>query len=169
MAKTNTEIRVHLTEETQQVLDAHAVLLEQMKRLKAASIILSGNGATVEFVIVHAEPRVRVRFPGWGGYYVERDTLIEAAEAAEKRQRDIELNAPLADVKITGPERAMLQRLTRFGTSIEISWGEDDNLWSVAWITRGVRFTSTDQRLRAALETVWVNAAIYWATGGKDE
>lgn len=163
MPKTDAEIRVLVSEEAQRILDAHIVLLEQMNRIQAACATLSENGATIDFITVHAAPRVRVRFPGWGGYYIERDTLVEAAEATAKRQSDIQSDAPMADVPMTGADRAMLQRLTRFGSSLEVSWGEDDNLWSVAWITRGVRFASADRRLRTALETVWFDAAVHWA------
>lgn len=55
---------------------------------------------------------------------------------------------------------AMLQRLTRHGSSLEISWGEDDKLWSVSWITGGVRFNAAHEKLEAALSQVWVNAAV---------
>lgn len=54
---------------------------------------------------------------------------------------------------------AMLQRLTRYGSSLEITWGEDDNHWSVAWITGGIRYTANADRLDTALSQVWVAAA----------
>lgn len=55
---------------------------------------------------------------------------------------------------------AMLQRLTRYGSALEINWGEDDKMWSVAWITGGVRYTANAPRLDTALSQVWVAAAV---------
>jgi len=58
---------------------------------------------------------------------------------------------------------AMLQRLTKFGSLIELSWDEDDNAWSVVWITGNVRSLATHLRLVDALQAVWVDAAAYRA------
>lgn len=60
------------------------------------------------------------------------------------------------DTKIVIP---MIQRLQKFGSSLEISWGEDDNLWAVSWITGGVRFTTSSGRLDTALQQVWLASA----------
>jgi hypothetical protein len=63
--------------------------------------------------------------------------------------------------------KAMLSRLTRFGSSLEISWCEDDKLWTVAWISAGKRFVMADKRLETALDHVWVAAAVYAAAMNK--
>lgn len=62
----------------------------------------------------------------------------------------------VTDAKIIIP---MLQRLQRFGSSLELSWGEDDDLWAVTWITGGKRITATSGRLDTALQQVWLVAA----------
>lgn len=82
MAKTSATINVALTEEANRILDAHEALLEQMKRITGALIILQVNNATVEHISHYGTPFVRVRFPAWGGDFVERSSLVEAAEAA---------------------------------------------------------------------------------------
>lgn len=58
--------------------------------------------------------------------------------------------------------KALLQRLTRHGTLIELSWR--DGLWVVLWVSEGVKFEATDCDLEAALSAVWVNAAVHWAS-----
>jgi hypothetical protein len=57
---------------------------------------------------------------------------------------------------------ALLQRLQRFGSSIEMSWAEEDGeVWLVSWVTSGKRFTATDADLGKALFTVWSDAAAW--------
>ncbi len=55
-----------------------------------ALTFLKENLGRVKFVSVYNTPRVVVWLPGWEGYYVERDTFIEAVIAAKERQEHVE-------------------------------------------------------------------------------
>jgi hypothetical protein len=54
---------------------------------------------------------------------------------------------------------AYLQRLKRFGTSIELSWGEDDDLWTLTWISGGKRYTAEGNDPEALFGEVMNQAA----------
>lgn len=55
---------------------------------------------------------------------------------------------------------ALLERLKRFGTLIEIDWGEDDDLWNVVWITGDERIMASAPKLEDALSKAWVDGAV---------
>lgn len=55
---------------------------------------------------------------------------------------------------------AMLQRLTRYGEYLEITWSQDDSPWAVAWTHKGKEYAAKDEKLDKALSAVWVEAAV---------
>lgn len=51
-----------------------------------------------------------------------------------------------------------LERLQKFGSSIELTWGEEDGLWALAWISGGKRYTAHEEFVDIACVVV-LNAA----------
>lgn len=56
-----------------------------MRDVDEAIDFLRENNGSVRFIEIYGVPRVEVRLPGWGGYYVERDTFLDAVDAARSR------------------------------------------------------------------------------------
>lgn len=54
---------------------------------------------------------------------------------------------------------AYLQRLLKFGSSIEISWAEDSNMWTLAWISGGKRYIATEEDIYLCCVVVLNQAA----------
>ncbi len=45
----------------------------------------------------------------------------------------------------------VIQSMQKRGSSLTMEWGEDDDTWTVAWITSGVRGVGQDKDLYTAL------------------
>jgi hypothetical protein len=46
----------------------------------------------------------------------------------------------------------VLGYMQRYGSSIILNWGEDDDTWECSWVTSGKRFTSKRRNLIVAIE-----------------
>ena len=51
-----------------------------------------------------------------------------------------------------------LHAMRSLGSSVSLTWGEDDGLWECSWITSGQRYTATNSQLYWAVLECWNKA-----------
>lgn len=56
-----------------------------------------------------------------------------------------------------------LEQMQRLGSSIMLSWAEDDNLWECSWITGGKRFTEHSTNPSQAVSNCWWRGTVGFA------
>lgn len=57
--------------------------------------------------------------------------------------------------KLTEDPFVLLACMKELGSSVVLTWGEDNDLWECSWITSGIRCTATSKDLGIAVAKCW--------------